>query len=432
MKAIRFIIRRLIPNFFVILAFILGIINNATATAITTTTGHPITIFPDTGTYRDVPKVDETDNNFITWTYDPALEALTSGLLTLPLPPKHDVIRTDLMDIENFPHTIPPVNQNFPVAPIKIVELKSHDFLNSVEIPEMFAANASVSQTWYDDDILPEVPIPEPGTLVLFVTAFGIFGYGRWRRRKHGVTQTSVTAVKIPVPEPHVQEERLAMVGKMAGEVMHDVKNALTGIRTCAEVLQYDDIEPEERVEFAKTVVEEVDRVFGMTQELLDFSYGGRNRLKLEVCSVKEFLQDLLSIIKPDFTSRGIAIRVDLRDTGELWMDVAKMKRVFMNIMTNARDAMPEGGTLTMTSRPIDDMVQIEFTDTGHGMSPELQACFLDPLVTEGKLHGTGLGMAIAKDILDEQHGQIEVESLVGQGTTIRILLPCIRHVSEG
>ena len=69
-------------------------------------------------------------------------------------------------------------------------------------------------------------------------------------------------------------------------------------------------------------------------------------------------------------------------------------------------------------------MVQFEFIDTGCGIPPELQTRMFQPLVTEGKPHGTGLGMAFVKDILDKHHAHIEVESVVGQGTTIRILLP--------
>jgi len=121
---------------------------------------------------------------------------------------------------------------------------------------------------------------------------------------------------------------------------------------------------------------------------------------------------------------RNISIHTNLSYTGKCQIDVTKMKRVFMNILWNARDAMPEGGTLTITSRLIDDIVQIEFADTGCGMSPELQTRFLEPLVTEGKPHGTGLGMTIVKEILDQHQGHISVKSLVGEGSTLRISLP--------
>ncbi len=273
---------------------------------------------------------------------------------------------------------------------------------------------------------LPGIPVPEPTTLVLFITSAGIFGgYDWWRRRKSNLAQSSIALLNIPESEQCAQEERIAAVGQMTGEIMHDVKNALTGIRTCAEVLGYDDSTPEERIEFAKIIVMEVDRVFGMTQELLEFSYGGQKSLNLEMCSVRELIQDILLAIKCDFTNRNITIHTNLHYTGQFQSDVAKMKRVIMNVIDNARDAMPEGGTLTISSRLIHDMVEIEFTDTGCGMPSELQARMFEPLFTEGKPNGTGLGMAIVKEIVDAHHGHIEVESVAGEGTTIRILLPC-------
>ena len=109
---------------------------------------------------------------------------------------------------------------------------------------------------------------------------------------------------------------------------------------------------------------------------------------------------------------------------GHVCLDVEKMEQAFLNIVYNARDAMPDGGTLTISTKQIDAMVCIEFTDTGCGMSPELQAHFLEPFVTAGKPSGTGLGMAIVKEILDAHHGRIEVASAVNAGTTIRVCLP--------
>jgi two-component system NtrC family sensor kinase len=100
------------------------------------------------------------------------------------------------------------------------------------------------------------------------------------------------------------------------------------------------------------------------------------------------------------------------------------MKRVFMNIVDNARDAMPDGGVLRITSRLVGDRIQFEIADTGHGIPPELQAHIFEPGVTEGKLYGTGLGMAIVKDILDQHHAHINIQSTSGEGTTIRISLP--------
>ena len=286
----------------------------------------------------------------------------------------------------------------------------------------------------------PDISIPEPGTLVLFTAALGgICGYGLWRHRKHGSVQLTSSPERFSNTFQSCidnQEERMAIVGTMAAEVIHDVKNALTGIRTCAEVLAYDDLEPTERQEFAQTIVRQVDQTLAMIHDVLECSSGHQGTLQLQTVSVEDFLQEVLAAIKCDFAFHNIAIRLDVQYTGTIRVDVTQMKRVFLNLVSNARDAMPDGGTFTMSCRFIKEagarhagmcpapVVEFGVTDTGCGMSPELQARLFEPFVTAGKAHGNGLGMAIVKAILGAHQAQIEVHSTVAEGTTIRILLP--------
>jgi signal transduction histidine kinase len=100
------------------------------------------------------------------------------------------------------------------------------------------------------------------------------------------------------------------------------------------------------------------------------------------------------------------------------------MVRVFYNIASNARDAMPQGGSLTVVTEPSNGFVKIEFTDSGSGMPEEVKRKIFEPFMTYGKKHGTGLGMAIVKKVIDDHKGRIEIDSELGKGTTIRIFLP--------
>jgi signal transduction histidine kinase len=269
------------------------------------------------------------------------------------------------------------------------------------------------------------VALPEPGTVILLVTGVGFLGgYGWWRRRRHDTLPVSMAMVAMPAPDQQTQQARFAEVGQMAGAVMHDVKNALTGIRTCVDVLSYDDLDLEEREEFVQMIAQEIDRLVGMTQEVLDVSSEGSRRFSRQKCVVETLIQDILPMVERDFARRNISVHCKFHYTGEVYVDVNKMKRVFLNIAANARDAMPDGGVFTITSQRVGDTIQFTFTDTGCGMSPELQARFLDPFVTAGKPHGTGLGMAIVKAILDQHQAQLAVQSALGTGTTIRITLP--------
>jgi signal transduction histidine kinase len=287
----------------------------------------------------------------------------------------------------------------------------------------------------------PDLPIPEPSTIILLTTALGgIYGYGVWRRRKHGSAQSSIVAARIRVPKQPGREEPMRIAEMMATEMIHDVKNALTGIRTCAEVLGYPDLDPTDRQEFAQTIVSQVDQMVAMIHDMLECSSGHRETLQVQTISVEGFLQEVCAAIASDFALRNIATCLDVQYTGTIQVDVTQMKRVFLNLASNARDAMPDGGRFTMSCRIIKEdgtrqgawhrpkchapLVEFTLTDTGCGMSPELQAHLFEPFVTAGKPHGTGMGMAIVKTILDAHQAQIEVRSAVAEGTTIRMLLP--------
>ena len=105
-------------------------------------------------------------------------------------------------------------------------------------------------------------------------------------------------------------------------------------------------------------------------------------------------------------------------------LDQDKIIRVFYNIASNAADAMPNGGAITVTTEEIGGMVKVDFKDTGTGMPEEVKRRIFEPFVTFGKKHGTGLGMAIVKKVMDDHKGKIEIETEMGKGTTIRLMFP--------
>jgi signal transduction histidine kinase len=103
---------------------------------------------------------------------------------------------------------------------------------------------------------------------------------------------------------------------------------------------------------------------------------------------------------------------------------VEKMVRVFYNLAGNAADAMKDGGTLTIRTAKQAGGLMIEFGDTGCGIPDEIRSKILEPFFTYGKRHGTGLGLAIVKKIVDDHHGTLQIESVVNEGTTIRLIIP--------
>jgi signal transduction histidine kinase len=270
-------------------------------------------------------------------------------------------------------------------------------------------------------------PVPEPTSVVMFVTAFGsLLSFGIWQRRRSGHPKFAATLVKKHVTPQAVQDKHLAIMGKMAERVLHDVKNALTGIRTCAEVLEYHDLSLQDRQEFVQTIFQQVDYVVDLTREWLEFSSGQQRPFQLQIVQVSEFFQEIRPILEQVFKVHNIEFQVDVEYRGTVTLDIRQMERVFLNIAANARDAMPRGGSFTLRSRRSKDGVRFECIDSGCGMSPDLQARMFEPFVTAGKPHGTGLGMAIVKDILEQHQAHWTVRSKEGEGTAICFILPDI------
>lgn len=222
-----------------------------------------------------------------------------------------------------------------------------------------------------------------------------------------------------------VRAERLSSIGQMASAIIHDIKNPMGTIRVYAQVMKKK-AASDEVTKMADEMIRQVDRLVGMLQEILDFSRGV-GATNFEEVPLGEVVDGILSFIEKDLVKNNVALVKDLKYTGPLTIDADKMTRVFYNIASNARDAMPQGGTLKVSTELIDGEVIFTFTDTGTGMPAEVKARIFEPFVTHGKKHGTGLGMAIVKKVIDDHKGRIEVDSELGKGTTMRIAIPVKR-----
>jgi signal transduction histidine kinase len=141
----------------------------------------------------------------------------------------------------------------------------------------------------------------------------------------------------------------------------------------------------------------------------------------------KSIIEESLSLVK---IPQNIRVSDASKSEPRIMVDLEKMKRVCVNIIRNAIDAMPQGGTLTITSRGSDDKLEIAFTDTGAGMAKEILERLGTPFFTT-KAKGMGLGLSICKRIIEAHGGKISVESAIGKGTTFTITIP-IRPELEG
>ena len=221
-----------------------------------------------------------------------------------------------------------------------------------------------------------------------------------------------------------VQSERLSAVGRMASVIIHDIKNPMGTLRVYAQVMKKKSGN-EEAAKLADEMIRQVDRFVNMTQEILDFTRGVSASNFAEV-DFSEVMESVLNFIENDLTKNNVKLMKNAQFKGKVMLDQDKMVRVFYNIASNARDAMPNGGTLTVSTMQDDGFVRIDFKDTGSGMPDEVKKRIFEPFMTYGKKHGTGLGMAIVKKVIDDHKGKIEIESEMGKGTTISISLPVL------
>jgi K+-sensing histidine kinase KdpD len=232
----------------------------------------------------------------------------------------------------------------------------------------------------------------------------------------------SVAIENAHMAQEMVANERLSAVGKMASVIIHDIKNPMGTLRVYAQVMKKKSGN-EEANKLADEMIHQVDRFVNMTQEILDFTRGvsASNFQELEFFDV---MNSVLDFIEKDLEKNNIILKRFAQFRGVVNIDQDKLVRVFYNIAGNARDAMPQGGTLTVTTIEENGYVRIDFTDTGIGMPEEVKKRIFEPFMTYGKKHGTGLGMSIVKKVIDDHNGKIEITSVMGKGTTITIYLP--------
>jgi signal transduction histidine kinase len=166
-----------------------------------------------------------------------------------------------------------------------------------------------------------------------------------------------------------------------------------------------------------------VDGMLAMTQELLDYARG-EVATTTQRTSVRKLLADLDQQALRLLPGQNIQLLKTVTYDGDLDLDLPRFTRMLCNLIKNAREAMPNGGIITLTIEQLDKEVLIHVGDTGIGMPLAVLEKVFEPFVTHGKSHGTGLGMAIAKSTVETHGGKISVSSVEGRGTSVDIRLP--------
>lgn len=222
------------------------------------------------------------------------------------------------------------------------------------------------------------------------------------------------------------QNEKLATLGKMVASVSHEIKNPLGIVRSTADILgkRLRSVAPGNE-HLAAIIVEETGRLDGIVREFLDFARPQVPRFAL--ASVNDVLEKVTNFIGADLERHNVTLVRELDSALDpLSIDQEQLYRAFLNILMNGRQAMPEGGTLTVRSKRQEGAqggMVVEVADTGVGIAPDKLARIFTPFYTD-KNRGTGLGLAIVQNIVEGHGGKVEVESEEGKGTLFRVILP--------
>jgi len=223
-----------------------------------------------------------------------------------------------------------------------------------------------------------------------------------------------------------VQSEKLASIGQMAAAVAHGLRNPLASLRAAAQLAQHRVEAPAAREQLG-AIVEQVDRLDLRIAHLLTFSRPAPFRPLRE--SVRALVEGALSGFSELLRQRRVELSMNHAAVlPEIRVDPMRLEQALTEIVSNALDAMPNGGRLEIATRPEGgevgaNGVVIEIGDSGGGIPPEILPTVCEPFFTT-RPEGTGLGLAIAKRYVEEAGGRLEIASAVGRGTTVRIWLP--------
>ena len=220
------------------------------------------------------------------------------------------------------------------------------------------------------------------------------------------------------------RSEKMASIGRLAASIAHEINNPLTGVLTFAHVLRDNESMSEQDREDLGVIIRETSRVSEIVRGLLDFA---RERPSIqEPLDVNDVIQRTLRLIRNQKQVQQITIREELDDDlPQITGDANQLQQVLLNLSLNACEAMPGGGTLTISTSVQDGKVFVRLADTGCGVAEEHLDVIFEPFYSTKPVgKGTGLGLSVSYGIIQQHGGTLEVESEEGKGTTFTIGLP--------
>ena len=232
----------------------------------------------------------------------------------------------------------------------------------------------------------------------------------------------------VDVEEQLRQNEKLSALGLLAAEVAHEIRNPLTVMKLLYHSLDLKFPAGDPRAKDTQIIESKIEHLNKIVEQILDFAR--TTEPKFAPVNLNDLVDELGLLVRHKLSNQGIKLVRELQsDLPLVSGDAPQLEQAFLNLILNAAEAMPDGGSLTIRSRVVrggdkSTQVAVEFKDTGAGMSVEQQKRAFKTVLATTKAKGTGLGLAIVGRIIETHHGQIKILSRPGRGTTMRVLLP--------
>jgi len=219
-----------------------------------------------------------------------------------------------------------------------------------------------------------------------------------------------------------IRRERVATIGRLASSIVHDLRNPLAAIYGGSEML----VDTQPRPDQTRRIAENIYRASRRIQELLDDLVRvtrGKTNINGQFV-LRDLVQDALLSLEPAAQSQNVKLRVEIDTQIEVLVDRPRVEGVFVNLVQNALDVMPEGGEVRVTASPEGSSVMIEVADTGPGIAYEIRGQLFQPFVSHGKKNGLGLGLALARQTMLDHGGDLWASADDGKGARFVLRLP--------
>ncbi len=249
-----------------------------------------------------------------------------------------------------------------------------------------------------------------------------------------GIEKARLYERLVDVEDQMRQNEKLSALGLLAAEVAHEIRNPLTVMKMLYHSLDLKFPAGDPRSKDAIIIGQKMDHLNKIVDQILDFAR--TTEPQFAPVNLNELVEELCLLVRHKLKHQKVRLSRQLEPGLELVMgEAGQLEQAFLNLMLNAAEAMPEGGTLTISSRIVaaprqaarPTHVAVDFTDTGHGMSTEQRRRAFSSVLSTTKAKGTGLGLAIVARVVETHRGEVKIRSRVGRGTTVSVLLPLDR-----